>query len=569
MMKTFPNELCSMMINQIPYPSYVVSAQGELLVFNHLFAAEMNDFLHSEENREQILSTSPLNQNVSIEAANGTIHHYLLKMDKSMIDQEEMYFCQLIKEEPPPQIHVHELKEHKLSSFIHLHPEAVFYMSDDGRILHMNPSAERLTSFLKDEKYGISFLSLLHKDDHCQHQREFARSLSGSPQHSSLRIIDKYRICHNVDFTYIPIGTGIYGVAKDKTKRMIIENELKEVKELLEAHFENTAESISLLDENGNILKINKAFEKAFGWLQDEIVGYSMKILHKNGRSEEFEEILMRIKRKERIVDFETIRYNRWKKPVHVIINVTPIISKSGELIGMSSIMRDVTKQKQTEDLLKKSKQLALIGQLAAGVAHEVRNPLTTLKGFMQLLKEDTNQPIYFDVILDELQRIELITGEFISLAKPHAVNFKVSSLNRILFHIIETANIHCLKKNVSLYLHIDEFVEVDCDVKQVKQVLINVINNAVDAMPEGGELLLTLYRVEDKALITIEDTGIGIPADRMKHLGEPFYSTKEKGTGLGLMISNKIIKEHDGTFIIESEEGRGTKVMITLPIAK
>jgi signal transduction histidine kinase len=230
----------------------------------------------------------------------------------------------------------------------------------------------------------------------------------------------------------------------------------------------------------------------------------------------------------------------------------------------------DITELRRTEELLKKSEKLSVLGELAAGIAHEIRNPLTTLKGFVQLQKEHVKlDPLYVDVMLSELDRINEIVSEFLILSKPQASSFKKLDLVKILFDTMQFMEPQATLNNIQFHNKSSKMIpEVNCEENQLKQVFINVIRNAIEAMPEGGVITVETQLINHKEVcIRFIDQGCGIPNDKIKKLGEPFYTTKEKGNGLGLMVSYKIIEGHKGRIIFKSEENKGTRVEIVLPI--
>lgn len=234
-------------------------------------------------------------------------------------------------------------------------------------------------------------------------------------------------------------------------------------------------------------------------------------------------------------------------------------------------IMRDISTTKILKEQLRKSDTLNVVGQLAAGIAHEIRNPMTSLKGFIQLLEASVKDDfsMYFDVITSELNRIESIITEFLVLAKPQSIQFLKKDICKIMKNTIELLNAQAILVNVKMNLYCEEHLPtIYCEPNQLKQVFINILKNAIEVMPKGGEVTVYIKRKnENEIMISITDEGCGIPKDKLKRLGEPFYTTKECGTGLGLMVSYKIIEEHFGEMEVESVEGEGTTFYITLPI--
>ena len=234
-------------------------------------------------------------------------------------------------------------------------------------------------------------------------------------------------------------------------------------------------------------------------------------------------------------------------------------------------MLRDVTEKKELEGQLRKSDTLNVVGELAAGIAHEIRNPMTALKGFIQLLqgsiKEDYS--MYFNVITSELQRIESIITEFLVLAKPQAIQFRQNDVKKIMKDTIDLLGAQATMHNVQIAAEYgDNLPLIYCEPNQLKQVFINILKNAIEVMPKGGVISVKIEMLDEEYIrISIKDQGCGIPEDKIRKLGEPFYTTKERGTGLGLMVSYKIIEEHRGKIEVESQVGLGTTFYITLPI--
>ncbi|MGM0876408.1 MAG: ATP-binding protein [Bacillota bacterium] len=241
-----------------------------------------------------------------------------------------------------------------------------------------------------------------------------------------------------------------------------------------------------------------------------------------------------------------------------------------GANAAVLSIGKDITERKeQTERLLQKSEKLALLGQMAAGIAHEIRNPLTSIKGFIQLFKSNPHlQEEYYDIVLSELERINAIVGEFLVLAKPTAAVFVKQGVEVLIKDVVTLISTQSILNNVQIFVDFDsDLPMVSCEENQLKQVFLNLFKNAIEAMPKGGNIDVKVKEKEEgKISIQIIDQGIGIPKERISTLGEPFYTTKEKGTGLGLMTCYKIIESHNGNLKIQSKVNKGTTIEIILP---
>ncbi|MEH7332408.1 ATP-binding protein [Neobacillus drentensis] len=234
-------------------------------------------------------------------------------------------------------------------------------------------------------------------------------------------------------------------------------------------------------------------------------------------------------------------------------------------------ISRDISERKKSEEILLQSEKLSIVGELAAGVAHEIRNPLTTIKGFVQLYKSGIQTFDFNELLLSELERIESITTELLSLGKPQAVQLNRINVRDLIENTLELMAPEALMYGIQFQLKSEESSYfITGEKNQLKQVILNILKNAMEAMKDGGDIHISLSKgAEGDCVISVQDQGCGIPEDLLPRLGEPFYSLKEKGTGLGVMICHKIIKQHNGTITYTSKENEGTLVQIKLPLVK
>lgn len=345
--------------------------------------------------------------------------------------------------------------------------------------------------------------------------------------------------------------------------------ELQHTKQYLESFVNHTSDAIHVSDLNGLIIQVNKAFETMYGWSEEESLGKRLDNIPEEYNAE-YTRKLDVVRLGGSITDHETVRYDKAGNPIDVSITISSIRDEQGIIVAIAAISRNITARKQTEEVLRRSEKLSVVGQLAAGVAHEVRNPLTTLRGFVQLLQRDGKlAPVYMDIMLSELDRINFIVSEFLVFAKPQANRYQLVDLKEIISDMVilldSEANINNIQVNTSFG---PDIPMLKCEPNQLKQVFVNLLKNGMEAMPDGGEIRIALTCTPtNDILIRITDHGCGISELDMSRIGEPFFTRKNDGTGLGLMISQRIIANHHGDIRFESELGVGTCVEIRLPL--
>lgn len=345
--------------------------------------------------------------------------------------------------------------------------------------------------------------------------------------------------------------------------------ENRSVNEHLESIINGTADAIHVTDAKGKILRVNSAFEDLYGWNVEEIVGSKLDFVPPSKAEEGFEwRSEQELEQGRSFVLAETVRLRKDGAQVNVSISESPIYNEEGQIAAFITISRDMTEHNKMEDLLRRSEKLTTVGRLAAGVAHEIRNPLTTLRGFLQMQQSmKMVNEMHTDIMLSELDRINLIVSEFLILAKPQAVHFEVKDVRFTLGDVISLLDSEAHLHNIEFQVYFSQApILIHCEENQLKQVFINVLKNAMEAMPSGGMIKLLVEEEDRQAVIRVIDQGEGISKERLKKLGEPFYTNKEKGTGLGLMVSQRIIEVHKGLLEFESELGKGTIVTVTLP---
>lgn len=349
------------------------------------------------------------------------------------------------------------------------------------------------------------------------------------------------------------------------------------LKKFYENIIENLPDGIAVIDKD--------LFVKIFNQKMEELTGFSSrKVLGKPFETSFVESPSLKalinkvLKSGKTYTDFDQILKKRDGTSIPVGITVSPSIDSEGDTQGAVLIVRDLTGIKKLEEALRRSDRLSSLGTLSAGMAHEIKNPLVGIRGAAQLLKEelpgeDTKE--YINVILKEVDRINRIVEELLTISHPQKPQFKPVNIHRLLDEILMLEKTAIKGKRIVFVQGYDPSLpHIMGDEKQLIQVFLNLIRNSIESMPDGGEIVLTT-RISSQhvvkshtgtVLVEIRDNGRGVPLEIKEEIFTPFFTTKKKGTGLGLTISNRIVDEHNGRLEIQSDENRGTTARVYLP---
>ncbi len=331
--------------------------------------------------------------------------------------------------------------------------------------------------------------------------------------------------------------------------------------------------TISMIDD-GRYIEVNDAFERLSGYRRDEVIGRTALELGIWPDSNEREEIVATLK-KDGMLRNREVHFRTKSGTVLTMLRSSEIIDYGGIRCTIS-VTRDITERRNAEVMMQRAEQMKAVGEVAVGLAHEIKNPLAGIKSSIEVLHDESaclgeDAEVLLRVIR-EIRRIEMLLKDLLNFARPPKPQFIPVDLNNILNATLElsvdTAGLS--PPGVNAVREFDERLPATmADPMQMKQVFLNLVLNAIEAMSGGGTLLVkTRY---DKASRSIEivfaDTGKGIDKELMDKLFHPFFTTKLKGTGLGLAISKRLIEEHGGTITVQSAPGNGTTFTIRLPV--
>lgn len=470
-----------------------------------------------------------------------------------------------------------EVKHELYQSLYESDQNLIFLLDTKGHIVRMNTTVTKTVGVDEQEIVGNHFSQyisehLLEKVSHC-----FQEAVKGKIMECDLEFITRNGKNFSGEVRCSPIVlkgkvVSVVAALKDVSERTAVKKELQEIQRNFNLINENASEMIAILDEHGKLMFTTPSFEHVFGVKPEDYYGkYPLEAIgqpeilqdayllyrHCIQKNEKFYYSFMRECENGEFLYFESVG--------------TPIVEEDSEIHQMVCVIRDVTERKKQEMLLYQTERLNMLGEMAAGIAHELKNPIASIRGFIQLFEakeKDEKNKSHYKLVLDELNRLNEITNQFLSYAKLKEHKKELLQVEQVICDVIQLMNSEAGLHSVLLQHQVNEQEAlVKGDSVQLKQVLINLIKNAIEASKAGDKIMIQTEKKETLYHIRIQDEGCGIEKERMVRLGEAFHTSKEGGTGLGLMISKRIIEDHGGTMEFDSVVGKGTTVDIALPI--
>ncbi len=351
--------------------------------------------------------------------------------------------------------------------------------------------------------------------------------------------------------------------------------ELSTEKELYKLVFDSMIEGVIVTNKDNKVILINKAMEGFISVLKKRIL---FQEIEKCNFSTEMSDIVYSALEKNRKVIDKEVHLHRTDKTF--ILSVLPLLTDD-ETVGHVVIFVDITEKKLSEFQLRQAESLAALTNLSAGVAHEIKNPLTSIDIHIQLLNREvqkfdqnnseTTQNVrnFLTIVKEEIDRLNSIVQDFLFAVRPMSLNFSTENINYIIKEMIDFLKYELIEAEIDIKLDLAENIPgVVIDPKYLKQALLNLIKNSIEATESGGEIRVKTEEVADgDVAVYIIDNGEGIPEMIMNKIFEPYFTTRRSGTGLGLVIVYKIIKELGGDLTINSKVEEGTVVRVKLPV--
>jgi two-component system sensor histidine kinase HydH len=352
----------------------------------------------------------------------------------------------------------------------------------------------------------------------------------------------------------------------------LVDRTLAEMRSYTENVVESMASGLVTVDTNGGVVSTNRKASRLLGLDTRQVQGRPLEslipsqYLNINEVVEQGKGIL------EKEVDCPS---GQQGGTVPLSVSVTPLKDSEGGNMGAVIILRDLREIRELQEKVRRSERLAALGRLASGVAHEIRNPLSSIKGFAQYFRDKfevgTEDKSYADIMIQEVERLNRVITQLLDFGRPKELRLDLHPLSQILEHPLQLVRADLDKRGIKLIESPfpEERVKVDSD--QITQALLNIFLNAMESMESGGELRVGIVKKPERrgVEIWVSDSGSGISQENLSRIFDPFFSTKKKGTGLGLAITANIIEAHGGEILVESREGKGTTFKIFLPFPK
>jgi len=359
--------------------------------------------------------------------------------------------------------------------------------------------------------------------------------------------------------------------------RDIYAERLAQTEEQYRQIFEHSPDAVITIDNNNHITSWNHGAEEIFEWKKSEIIGKSISTIIPNDLIEVGELLCLAygIKRQGYVKNYETERVSKSGRRVLVQLTETVIPGENGnDITQRSQILRDVSEIRINETQMRQSERLATVGHLAAGVAHEVGNPLTSISSLVQVMERKTDDEFIqrnLKKIKEHIGRITKIVRELVDFSRPSSIQSTETQVNDTINSAVGLLKYDGRCQNIRFALNLESNLpRITCVPDQIHQVLVNLLLNSIDALQETGSTIMVSSRSEDGVIqVAVSDDGIGMTDVVRQKVFEPFFTTKEvgKGTGLGLSVSHGIISKIGGRILVESKPSNGSKFTIELPI--
>jgi two-component system sensor histidine kinase HydH len=371
----------------------------------------------------------------------------------------------------------------------------------------------------------------------------------------------------------LALGTGALFFIFVIQNYYLVDTTLKQTQDYTAQVVANMANGLLSIDPQGEVVSFNRLALELLGVEERAIKGMKLSDMI-DFEASGIQETLSTCRP---VLEREIYHRNVSGGPVPLAVSVTPIVGDEDKCKGAVIILRDLREIKRLEEKVRRSEKLAAVGKLAAGVAHEIRNHLSSIRGFAQFLRhalaERPKDREYAEIMVKEVDRMNKVVTDLLTFARPLKTELTFTDFQELLEHVLRLVQADAQRRGVEIHKNISEDLPgIDLDANQMTQCLLNLTLNALQVLDAGGniEVGATMAADYSRLLIWVEDDGSGIPAEDLDKIFDPFFTTREQGTGLGLAIVHTIVENHNGEIRVESpvpEKNKGTRFTISIPV--
>ncbi|MFC1569317.1 PAS domain S-box protein, partial [bacterium] len=448
--------------------------------------------------------------------------------------------------------------------------DAVFIYDFEGNLMDINKKACQMLGYTRKELLQIPFLDLQCEEELSRSKAAFQTSRkSGSLRYESFMTTkDGERLIVEISSSIVDLKKGIMqSIVTNITERKEMERSLQDSEEKFRTFMETANDMMFISSEQGVLTYVNAAMIRALGFTKGELIGMPFQnLVDKSSMNISKERRQQLISMGE---DFhELIWETKTRKKIIGEMKAVGIFDDDGNFKGMRGIFRDMTERKKIES----SQRLTQLGRLAADIAHEVKNQLMLVATRAQIalihIQESKEVETDIQTIIDQCGRINDVVKRLLQFSRPSQGNFKETDINQSLEFVIDLVEKQFFQSHVEILKKLaPSLPPILIDEKQMQEVFVNLLQNAFEAMTDGGLITVTTSSNEHFIQVDFKDSGMGISESDMARIFDPFYTTKETGTGLGLSAVFGIIQAHQGNLNYESKVGEGTTATVLLPV--
>ncbi len=461
-------------------------------------------------------------------------------------------------------------------------PDMYFLVSNEGEFLDVNKSGKDLIGSFANAG-DINFIELIEQSDRATFLNILKKSTKIKNDVSFETKFHVYNKFIHVKLTYSVLPTNdenknqdrIFIVARDTTEEKKKEAELYKFFNIVE----NSLNPVQITDLNGKMIYVNTAFAKVSGFSKEELIGKSPSIFGSGKSSKNYWNKMWETISAGKVWFGEIEDRKKSGEPFYSELLISPILGKDDKVTGYFGIHRDMGEKITLEKRLINTQKMESIGTLAAGIAHEVGNPLASISALVQVAQRNTEDEFISEklgLVKSQITRISKIIKDLVDFSRPSNFEFQLTDINKSIKEAVEITKVGTKAKDIDFSVNLSSDIPaLPLVADQIQQVFVNILLNAVDAIMESKtrnenkRIIVESSLADDEVILTFEDTGPGIEQKNLSKIFEPFFTTKErgKGTGLGLWVSYGIVKSFRGDIKVKSKSGKGTTFIINLPI--